>query len=67
MIHDSFAVRGKQIALKAVKASVEAGEVTRYESYDAKHGAHYVGDVAGGNATSDDDWDVNSTSDRMTA
>lgn len=27
-----------QIALKAVKASVETGEVTRYESYDAKHG-----------------------------
>lgn len=46
------------MALKAVKASVEAGEVTRYEAYDTKHGAHYVGDVSGGNATSDDDWDV---------
>lgn len=31
-----------QIAAKAQRASVEPGEVTRYEEYDAKHGAKYI-------------------------
>ena len=35
-----------QIAAKAQRASVEPGEVTRYEEYDAKHGAKYIDTTA---------------------
>ena len=37
------------------RASVEPSEVTRYEEYDAKHGAKYI-DPAADAAMDDDDW-----------
>lgn len=50
-----------QVALKAVKASVEPAETERYQRYDAKHGAHYVSLAANGatmeDASDGSDWD----------
>ncbi|CAD7694730.1 unnamed protein product [Ostreobium quekettii] len=43
--------RDFQMAAKAQKPSVAPCEVTRYEVYNAKHGAKYVGD-----GSSDDEW-----------
>lgn len=46
--------------MKAVKASVEPAETVRYEEYDAKHGAHYIGLAAAsgpGDASDGSDWD----------
>lgn len=44
-----------QIAAKAQRASVEAAEVSRYEEYDAKHGAKYI-DPSVEDAIDANDW-----------
>jgi len=48
-----------QVAAKAQRASVERSEVTRYEAYNALHGAKYVDPMAvggGGDEDDDDGW-----------
>ena len=45
-----------QVAAKAQRASVEPGEVARYEAYDAKHGAKYIDPSAEAALDDDDDW-----------
>lgn len=46
-----------QTATRAVKATVEPQEVTRYEAYDSKHGAKYAAAGGGGDAMTEDDED----------
>ena len=44
------------MAARAQRASVEAGEIVRYEQYDAKHGARYASPGSEAAAMDEDDW-----------
>lgn len=44
-----------QVAARAQRASVERSEVSRYEAYNALHGARYVDPTALGGGEDDDD------------
>ena len=44
-----------QVAARAQRASVEPGEVVRYEQYNCKHGAQYAADDTK-HDTMDEEW-----------
>ena len=43
-----------QVAARAQRASVEAGEIVRYEEYNRRHGASYADSATG--AAMEEDW-----------